>query len=419
MYNDPLNPPQNPTFNSESLSAGRLTFEAGRVSSDTTWSQDFIPGIIDFIKSFYPESNQIPLHCPRFTGNEKKYIIDAIDSSFVSSVGKYVDRLEDMICDITGANFAIGVVNGTCALHLALVLAGVEEGDEVITQPLSFVATANAISYCGATPVFLDIDQDTLGLDPTALDYFLQSSTRIKNKACYNLASNRRITACVPMHTFGHPCRIDALADICDRYHITLVEDAAESLGSTYKGKHAGTFGEFGIYSLNGNKIVTCGGGGVIVTNNEGLSKKAKHLSTTAKVSHPYEYVHDVIGYNYRMPNLNAALACAQLEQLDSFIENKRELAKAYEGFFRSIGITFFKEPVHARSNYWLNALILPDRKARRIFLETTNKAKVMTRPSWKLLNQMNIYRECQTDSLINARWFEDRLVNLPSSVRI
>jgi aminotransferase in exopolysaccharide biosynthesis len=287
-------------------------------------SSNSFPEIIHFIKSLYPDENPVPLHAPRFAGNEKKYVVDAIDSTFVSSVGKYVDRFEEMICKITGAKYAIATVNGTCALHVALRLASVQPDDEVITQPLSFVATANAISYCGARPIFLDVDRKTLGLDPCALEDFLKSNTLIKNGACCNSVTGRRIAACVPMHTFGHPCRIDAIANICDHYHIPLVEDAAESLGSTYKGRHTGTFGLFGIYSFNGNKTVTCGGGGAIVTNNDDLAKKAKHVTTTAKVQRPYEYVHDMTGYNYRLPNLNAALACAQLEQLDSFVENKR-----------------------------------------------------------------------------------------------
>lgn len=380
-------------------------------------SQDLFTKIIDFIKSLYPDENPVPLHAPRFIGNEKKYVIDAIDSTFVSSIGEYVDRFEEMICEITGAKFAVATVNGTCALHVAIELAGVQPDDEVIIQPLSFVAPANAISYCGAKPIFLDVDREFLGLDPTALENFLKSSTHIRNETCYNSTTGKRIAACVPMHTFGHPCRIDAIAEICERYNIALVEDAAESLGSTYKGQHTGTFGSLGIYSFNGNKTVTCGGGGAIVTNDESLAKKAKHITTTSKVLHPYEYVHDGTGYNYRLPNLNAALACAQLEQLDFFIEKKRELAKTYQVFFKSLGIPFIKEPDYARSNYWLNAVILPDRKARQKFLEATNKAKVMTRPIWKLLNQLEMYKDCQTDALINAQWFEDRVVNIPSSV--
>ncbi|MBN2282901.1 MAG: LegC family aminotransferase [Deltaproteobacteria bacterium] len=375
--------------------------------------------MIDFIKSLYPDENPVPLHAPRFVGNEKKYVLDAIDSTFVSSVGKYVDRFEEMICEITGAKYSIATVNGTCALHLVLKLTGVQPGDEVITQPLTFVATANAIAHCEANPIFLDVERETLGLDPIALRRFLQVHTSIKENACYNKTTGNRIAACVPMHTFGHPCRISEIADTCKLYNISLIEDAAESLGSTYKQKHTGTFGLFGIYSFNGNKTVTCGGGGAIVTNNEDLAKKAKHITTTAKVPHPYEYVHDMIGYNYRLPNLNAAVACAQLEQLNTFIEKKRELARLYKEFFRSLRILFIEEPANTRSNYWLSAVIMPDRKTRDEFLEATNGAGVMTRPIWRLLNKLNMYKSCQTDALKNAKWLENRVVNIPSSVRL
>jgi len=386
--------------------------------SDNKTSKIFTE-VINFIKSLYPGENPAPLHAPRFTGNEKKYVADAIDSTFVSSVGKYVDRFEEMICETTEAKYAIATVNGTCALHVSLKLAGVQPDDEVITQPVSFVATANSIAHCGAKPIFLDVERETLGFDPTALKSFLQAHARIREDTCYNTATGKRIMACVPMHTFGHPCRIDAIADICQRYNIALIEDAAESLGSTYKGRHTGTFGLFGIYSFNGNKTVTCGGGGSVVTNDEALAKKAKHITTTAKVPHPYEYVHDMTGYNYRLPNLNAALACAQLEQLDSFIENKRELARLYQNFFTSLNIPFIKEPMNARSNYWLNAVIMPDRKTRDEFLKATNEAGVMTRPIWRLLNKLAMYKDCQSDALTNAQWLEDRVVNIPSSVRV
>jgi aminotransferase in exopolysaccharide biosynthesis len=375
--------------------------------------------IIHFIKSLYPNENPVPLHAPKFTGNEKKYIVDAIDSTFVSSVGKYVDRFEEMICEITGAKYAIATVNGTCALHVALRLAGVQPSDEVITQPLSFVATANSIAHCGAKPIFLDVEQATLGLDPTALKSFLQVHARIRENTCYNKITGNRIAACVPMHTFGHPCQIDSIAQICDRYHLALIEDSAESIGSLYKGKHTGTFGLFGVYSFNGNKTVTCGGGGAIVTNDAYLAKTAKHITTTAKIPHPFEYVHDVTGYNYRLPNLNAALACAQLEQLDSFIDRKRKLAETYKTFFESLSIPFIHEPEHARSNYWLNAVMLPDRKTRDEFLKATNEAGVVTRPVWRLLNKLDMYKTCQTDTLANAKWLEERVVNIPSSVRV
>lgn len=382
-------------------------------------STNLFSQIIDFIKSLYPNENPVLLHAPRFIGNEKKYVSDAIDSTFVSSVGKYVDRFEEMICEISGAKYAIAIVNGTCALHIALKLAGVQPGDEVITQPVSFVATANSIAHCGARPIFLDVERASLGLDPTALKSFLQAHARIRENTCYNKTTGNRIAACVPMHTFGHPCRIDEIAEICNHYHIALVEDSAESLGSLYKGKHMGTFGLFGIYSFNGNKTVTCGGGGAIVTSDEALAKKAKHITTTAKLSHPYEYVHDMIGYNYRLPNLNAAFACAQLEQLSAFIENKRELARRYQEYFESLSIPFVKEPEHARSNYWLNAVIMSDRKTRDEFLKATNKANIVTRPIWRLLNKLEMYTDCQTDTLTNAQWLEDRVVNIPSSVRI
>ena len=383
-------------------------------SSSSSFSE-----IIHFIKGLYPSENPVPLHVPRFTGNEKKYVVDAIDSTFVSSVGKYVDRFEEMICGITGARYAIATVNGTCALHIALKLAGVQPGDEVITQPLSFVATANAISYCGAKPLFFDVSKETLGLSPVALENFLKFSSTKQNGQCYNSATRKRITACVPMHTFGHPCRIDEIAEICNHYHIALVEDSAESLGSLYKDKHTGTFGQLGVYSFNGNKTVTCGGGGVIVTNDEALGKKAKHVTTTAKLPHPYEYIHDMTGYNYRLPNLNAALACAQLEQLDSFLKNKRELARRYQEFFEFLDIPFIKGPDHAMSNYWLNGIILPDKKSRDEFLKATNEAGVMTRPVWRLLNKLDMYKECQTDALENANWLEERVVNIPSSATL
>ncbi|MFH2065939.1 MAG: LegC family aminotransferase [Pseudomonadota bacterium] len=375
--------------------------------------------IIEFIKTVYPDKNPVPLHEPRFIGKERDYVLDAIDSTYVSSVGKYVDRLEEMICQVSGAKYAIATVNGTCALHIALKLSDVQPGDEVITQSLSFVATANAISYCGAQAVFLDVNRSTMGLDPESLNDFLQSTAVIRENACYNKKTGNRIKACIPMHTFGHPCRIDEIAEICGRFHIVLVEDSAESIGSMYKGKHTGTFGLFGIFSFNGNKTITCGGGGAIITNHKSLAKKAKHITTTAKCPHPYKYIHDSIGYNYRLPNLNAALACAQLEQLSAFIDDKRELAMHYQNFFQEIDIHFMGEPEHCKSNYWLNTIILPDRKTRDLFLKATNQAGVMTRPIWRLLNKMKMYKLCQTDQLQNANWLEDRVVNIPSSVRI
>lgn len=376
--------------------------------------------IVDFIRTLFNTEAFIPLHEPKFAGNEKAYVVKAIDSTFVSSVGEYVNRFEEMMCRITGAKFSVATVNGTAALHIALKLAGVGPGDEVIAPPLSFVATANAISYCGALPVFLDVDKATLGLSPEALSGFLERhATRGPGNSSLNRTTGKRIAACVPVHIFGHPCRIDEILQICGDYGIPVVEDAAESLGSLYKGRHTGTFGLMGIYSFNGNKTVTCGGGGAIVTDDETLAKRARHVTTTAKIPHPYEYVHDETGYNYRMPNLNAALACAQLEQLDTFIDNKRELAARYATFFRGIGIDFIHEPLNARSNYWLNAIVLENLAQRDAFLEFTNQARVMTRPCWRLMHRLPMFRECQTDGLKQAQWLEERVVNIPSSVRL
>ena len=376
--------------------------------------------IVNYIQSVFQTDKFIPLHEPRFIGNEKKYLNDAIDSTFVSSVGKYVDRFEEMMREITGAKFAVATVNGTSALHIALKLVGVRSGDEVITSPLTFVATANAIFYCGAEPVFVDVEKSTLGLSPEAVSDFLEHhSIKSKDGFCYNRTTGKRISSCVPVHIFGHPCRIDEIVRICNEYNIPVVEDAAESLGSFYHQRHTGTFGNMGIYSFNGNKTVTCGGGGAIVTNDESLAKRAKHVTTTAKVHHPYEYVHDEVGYNYRLPNLNAALACAQLEQLEKFVENKRELAMKYSAFFSDLGICFFEEPTGARSNYWLNAIILDNLEDRDQFLDFTNKRGVMTRPIWRLLNKLTMFHSCQTDGLTNAEWLEERVVNIPSSARL
>jgi len=374
--------------------------------------------VIGFIRSLYPGRDVVPLHEPVFGGREKEYVNAAIDSSYVSSIGKYVDRFEEMICNTTGAEYAVATVSGTASLHMALLLAGVKPGEEVVTQPLAFVATANAISYCRAEPVFIDIDKTTLGLSPDSLHEFLEANTTRSSDGCINKVTKRRISACVPVHTFGHPCRIDEISDLCLRHGIEVVEDAAESIGSTYRGMHTGTFGRLGVFSLNGNKTVTCGGGGVVVTNSRRTAETAKHLTTTAKIDHPYEHIHDAIGYNYRMPNLNAALACAQLEQLDHFVANKRELAHRYADYFNRAGICFFTEPDEASSNYWLNSIVLSDESSRDEFLIATNKAKVVTRPAWKLLNELAMYRHCQTDALINARWFSKRVVNIPSSVR-
>ena len=371
---------------------------------------------IEFIQEIYKSKEFIPLHEPRFSGNEKKYINECIDSTFVSSIGKYVDEFEEKIAKYSGAKFAVATSNGTSALHVSLLLANVDQNDEVITQSLTFIATCNAISYCGAQPIFIDVDKDTMGLSPAALECFLKDNTTVKNKQCINNITGRVIKACVPMHTYGHPCKIDKIKQICDEHHIFLIEDAAESVGSKYKDKHTGTFGDIGTLSFNGNKIITAGGGGCIITNNKTLARKAKHLSTTAKVPHKWEFNHDMIGYNYRMPNINAALLVAQLENLDKFITNKRKIASSYEKFFKKIEYTFFKEPVHSRSNYWLNTLIFKNRQQRDEFLEETNNNGVMTRPIWQLMNKLEMFKDCKCTDLENAKYLEERSVCIPSS---
>ncbi|MDO9266560.1 MAG: LegC family aminotransferase [Sulfurimonas sp.] len=375
--------------------------------------------IVDFIQKTFNSAEFIPLHEPRFIGNEKKYLNECIDSTFVSSVGKFVDEFEKKIAQFTGAKYAVATTNGTSALHISLLLAGVEKDDEVITQPLTFIATCNAINYTGATSVFVDVDLDTLGLSPKSLKEFLSANCEIVNSTCRNKTTQKTIKACVPMHTFGHPCRIDEIKEICDAWHIALVEDAAESLGSYYKERHTGTFGLLGAISFNGNKIITSGGGGCIITNDETLAKKAKHITTTAKIPHRWQYSHDMIGYNYRLPNINAALLVAQLEQLESFLQNKRVLADEYKEFFKNQNVEFVTEPKSSKSNYWLNAIILKDRKQRDEFLEFSNNNGVMTRPIWTLMSRLEMFKKCQCGDLTNATYLEDRVVNIPSSVRI
>ena len=374
--------------------------------------------IIGFIKNQFGNKSFIPLHEPRFLGNEKKYVVDTIDSTFVSSVGAYVDKFEVMMSFISGTNKAIGVVNGTSALQVALRLAGVGNGDEVITQALTFIATVNAIIYNGAAPIFIDVDLETMGLSPSAVEVFLEEFGELREGGCYNKKSNKKIAACMPMHTFGFPVHLDELSKVCNKWNIPLVEDAAEAIGSEYHSKPIGSFGKLGVFSFNGNKIVTSGGGGAIVTNDVELGIKAKHLTTTAKVPHPYEYVHDEIGYNFRMPNLNAALACAQLEQLYTFIENKRILAQEYDSFFKSIGINFRTELPQTKANYWLMCIELENKKERESFLKETNENGVMTRPIWQLIFKSSLYSRFQKDEQINAMYLEDRIVNIPSSVR-
>lgn len=376
--------------------------------------------ITDFIHQLFGTEETVPLHAPLFIGNEKKYLEKCIDTTFVSSVGKFVDRFEADMATYTGAKKAVVCVSGTNALHMALMLAGVERDDEVLTQALTFIATCNAISYIGAHPVFIDVDMETLGLSPKAVKDWLVKNAEVKDGTCYNKHSGRRVKACVPMHTFGHPVKIDELVAVCEEWHLELVEDAAESIGSLYKGRHTGTFGKVGAISFNGNKTITTGGGGMLLFQDEELGTLAKHLTTQAKVPHRWAFVHDHIGYNYRMPNINAALGCAQLENIDRYVADKRETAAIYADFFKDIpNITFFTEPENCRSNYWLNVVMLKDKTAQQEFLEYTNDHGVMTRPVWELMNRLEMFKHCETDGLKNTEWLADRIVNIPSSVRL
>jgi aminotransferase in exopolysaccharide biosynthesis len=375
--------------------------------------------VIGFIKNQFDNLKIIPLHEPRFLGNEKKYVIDSIDSTFVSSVGAYVDRFELMMSSISGTKKSIAVVNGTSGLQVALRLAGVSPGDEVITQALTFIATINAVIYNGAAPIFIDVDLDTMGLSPKSVESFLEEFGELREGICYNKKTNKKIAACMPMHTFGFPVHLYELLEVCNKWNIPLVEDAAEALGSEYHSKPIGSFGKLGVFSFNGNKIVTSGGGGAIVTNDVELGIKAKYLTTTAKVPHPYEYVHDEIGYNFRMPNLNAALACAQLEQLPTFINSKRALAQEYNSFFNSKGVNFRTELHQTKANYWLICVELEDKRERESFLKETNENGVMTRPIWQLIFKSSLYSGFQRDDQTNALYLEDRIVNIPSSVVI
>ena len=374
--------------------------------------------ITEHIKDIYGTREFIPLHVPRFRGKEKEYLEHCIDTTFVSSVGKFVNQFEAQIAQISKTKKAVAVVNGTAGIQVALRLAGVQHGDEVLTQALTFVATANAIIYNNAHPVFIDVDIDTMGLSPKAVSEFLDEYGDLRADGCYNKKSGRKISACLPMHTFGFPVHLDELISVCKKWNITVVEDAAESLGSEYKGQPTGSFGELGVFSFNGNKIVTSGGGGAIVTNNIKFAEKGKYLTSTAKQPHPYEYFHDELGYNYRMPNINAALACAQLEQLDAFLSEKRALANANADFFITKGIRFRTELPETKANYWLMCIELEHKKERDAFLKYTNNNKVMTRPIWQLMFRLPMFENYQKDSQKNAVLLEERIVNIPSSVR-
>ena len=388
-------------------------------SHSATIPEGLIYEVTDFIRGLYGKQAHIPLHEPRFRGNEREYVLDAIDSTFVSSVGAYVDRFESMMREITGASHAVAVVNGTAALHVALKLAGVEPGDLVLTQPLTFIATCNAISYLGAEPYFVDVDRGRLGMSPNALESLLKQDIVVRGGLAFHRASGRKVAACVPMHTFGFPVEIDRIVEVCSSHGIKVVEDAAESLGSLYKGRHTGTFGTLGTFSFNGNKTVTSGGGGIVVTDDEKLGKRAKHITTTAKIPHRWEYRHDETGFNYRCPNLNAALACAQLEQLNSFIENKRQTASMYRDFFGKLGLTMVTEQPDSHANYWLNTLLLPGPDDRDLFLKMTNSSGIMTRPVWRLMHHLPMFQHCLRMPLDESEWVAARALNIPSSVRV
>lgn len=376
--------------------------------------------IVSIIRTVYDTTDGfVPLHAPVFRGNEKKYLNETIDSTFVSSVGEFVNKAEQDLAKFTGARFAIATGNGTLALHTALILAGVEKDTEVITQSLTFVATGNAVLYCDAFPLFVDVDKDTGGMSPDSLQRFLEQYAMIDNDGqCFNKTSGKRIAACVPMHTFGFACRIEEIASICKTWNIPLVEDSAESIGSYVDGIHTGRFGQTGVLSFNGNKTITCGGGGAIITDDEILAKRAKHITTTAKVPHKWEFFHDELGYNYRMPNLNAALLVAQLEQLPGFLSSKSEVGQLYKERLSQIGVQCMEPIAGSIANYWLNAIILQDRDQRDAFLAYSNENGVMTRPAWTLMHKMPAFKNAFVFESENAQWLEDRIVNIPSSVR-
>lgn len=374
-----------------------------------------LDNIAKLIREVYDE-DLIPLHRPIFSDVEKDYVLSCIDSNFVSSAGQLVDRFQSMCCDFTNINFGVATVNGTSALHTALTVVGIGSDDEVITQALTFVATANAIRYTGANPIFLDVDQDTMGLSPKALEKFLVHNSELRDGHAFNKRTQRRIRACIPMHTFGHPLRIEDITEICQNYGISVIEDCAESLGSLANGNHTGANGIMAAISFNGNKIITTGGGGIVLTNNEQLAKSAKHLTTTAKIPHSYDFIHDQVGYNYRMPNINAALGCAQFEKLETILQAKKTVAKIYKDFFENSSTDFFEGLPSSSPNYWLNAIIVNGREERDLMLKHLNTNKIQARPIWRLMSNLSMYKDCQKDELKVSRWLEDRVINLPSS---
>lgn len=372
--------------------------------------------LVEFVRDTYQTNEFIPLHAPTFDGNEKAYVTETIESTFVSSVGKFVDEFEQKIEAYTGTAKAVAAVNGTAALHAALYMAGVERGDLVVTQALTFVATCNALYHMGAEPIFVDVSSASLGLCPKAMDQYLLQNAEVTEKGCIHKQTGKRIRAVVPMHTFGHPVELDELIAVCLKWQLILVEDAAESLGSFYKGQHTGTFGDYAAISFNGNKVITTGGGGMILCKTQEQGARTKHVTTTAKVPHPFEFYHDEPGFNYRMPNLNAALGCAQMEVLESYLVQKRQLAEQYQHFFAGSDFTFVTEPEYATSNYWLNAIICPDTASRDHMLEQTNSAGVMTRPIWQLMHRLPMFENALRGDLTQSEFIEAHLINIPST---
>ncbi len=376
----------------------------------------FPNAVVEFVRDLYRTNQNIPLHAPIFCGNEAQYVSDTIKSTFVSSVGEFVNKFEQSLLTFTLAKNVVATVNGTAALHASLYAAGVKQNDIVITQALTFVATGNVIHHMGASPVFLDISRESLSLCPLAVKRFLEDFCDISDGSVVYTASGQKVTAVVPMHTFGHPAHLDELSQICADWGLSLIEDAAESLGSTYKGVHTGCVGDFGALSFNGNKVITTGGGGAVLTRNKALGDFVRHVTTTAKTPHPYEFIHDRPAFNYRLPNLNAALGYAQMEKLGAILSSKRKVAEAYQQFFKNSQYDFVEEPSYARSNFWLNAVICPDKHARDYLLNYTNEAGVMTRPVWRLLTSLPMFEGAIRDDLTVAKELESKLVNLPSS---
>lgn len=381
-------------------------------------SNNFTKKFIEQAKEIFDE-DIISLHRPIFEGREKEYLLQCIDSNFVSSVGKKIIEFENCIANFTNSKFAIATVNGTSALHIAISLAGVKQNDEVITQSLSFIAISNAIKYTGADPIYIDVDLDTLGLSPKSLLKFLENNCEKKPNGTFNKFSGKRISACIPMHTFGFPCRVKEISRICKNWKIPLIEDCAESLGSYVDKSHTGSFSLISTLSFNGNKIITTGGGGMILTNNSKIAKKARHITTTAKVPHSLELKHNEIGFNYRMPNINASLGVAQIEKINEILKIKSEISKKWKDFFSSYNIKFFTPLKNDKANYWLNTLIFNSKRERDDFLIYTNKKGIQTRPAWTLISKLPMYKKNYNDGLKNSLWLEKRIANIPSSVPI